>query len=96
MVALFIRRINANISPSMGIPADGSSGFTPPFGAGHFSFWVQELSAGAFPYDFDLGLVSANSMPEPGTLALLAIGLAAAVPRCAAGAVRPDLSGSFL
>jgi PEP-CTERM motif len=70
--------INTDILPSMGIPADGSSGVTPPLGPGQYSFWIQELSTGAFPYGFDLGLTS--SVPEPGSLALMVIGLVVGVP----------------
>ena len=72
--------INTNILPAMGIPAEGSSGFTAPLGAGQYSFWIQELSTGAFPYGFDLGLEAASSVPEPGTLALLSVGIAMGFP----------------
>ena len=70
--------INTNILPAMGIPAEGSSGFTAPLGAGQYSFWIQELSPGTFPFGFDLGLVSA--VPEPGTFTMSLIGLATLVP----------------
>jgi hypothetical protein len=72
--------INTNILPSMGVPTDGSSGFTPPLGAGQYSFWIQELSTGTFAYGFDLGLVSTASVPEPGTFTISLIGLAMLVP----------------
>ena len=72
--------INNNILPLMGIPADGSTGFTGPLGPGQYSLWIQELSTGPFPYGFDLGLVSTASVPEPGTLTTLMIGLAMLVP----------------
>jgi hypothetical protein len=72
--------INNDILPSMGIPADGSSGFAPPLGAGQYSFWIQELSTGSFAYGFDLGLVSTASVPEPGTLTLCFVGLATLIP----------------
>jgi hypothetical protein len=72
--------INTNILPLMGIPSDGSSGFTPPLGPGQYSFWVQELSPGTFPFAFDFGLVSTASVPEPETFTISLIGLAVLVP----------------
>ena len=72
--------INTNILPLMGIPDNGSSGFTPPLGPGQYSFWIQEGAAGTFPYGFDLGLVSTASVPEPGTLTTSLIGLALLIP----------------
>jgi hypothetical protein len=72
--------INTNILPEMAIPAEGSSGFTTPLGPGQYSFWIQELSTGSFPFGFDLGLVSASSVPEPGTLTISLIGLAILSP----------------
>jgi hypothetical protein len=57
--------INTNILPEMAIPAAGSSGFTPPLGPGQYSFWVQELGTGSFPFGFDLALAPAASVPEP-------------------------------
>jgi hypothetical protein len=70
--------INTNILPLMGIPAAGSSGFTPPLGPGQYSFWVQELNPGTFPFRFAFGLVS--TVPEPGTFTVSLIGLAMLVP----------------
>ena len=70
--------INNNILPLMSIPDDGSSGFTAPLGPGQYSFWIQELSPGPFPYGFALGLVS--TVPEPGTLTSSLIGLAMLIP----------------
>jgi hypothetical protein len=55
--------LDGNILGAMGIPAAGSSGFTPPLGAGDYAFWVQEFSAGTFNYGFDFQLVS---VPESG------------------------------
>jgi hypothetical protein len=72
--------INTNILPEMAISAEGSSGFTTPLGPGQYSFWIQELSTGTFPFGFGLGLVSASSVPEPGTLTTSLIGLAILSP----------------
>ena len=72
--------INTNILPLMGIPDNGSSGFTPPLGPAQYSFWIQEGNTGTFPYGFDLGLVSTGSVPEPGTLTTSLIGLAILIP----------------
>jgi hypothetical protein len=59
----------------MSVPANGSSGFTPPLGAGNYAFWVQDTSTLANPsipfnFGFDLTLV-----PEPGTMAMILLGL---------------------
>jgi hypothetical protein len=72
--------INMDILPAMSIASEGSSGFTPPLGAGQYSFWIQELSVGAFQYGFDLELAAASSVPEPGTLSLMVVGLAVGFP----------------
>jgi hypothetical protein len=67
--------IDLDILPEMGIPANGSTGFTPPLGPGTYSFWVQELSPGTFPYGFDLQLNPV--VPEPSSMALLLVGIPA-------------------
>jgi PEP-CTERM motif len=41
---------------------------------------IQELSTGTFPYGFDRGIVATSSVPEPGTFALMVIGLAVGIP----------------
>jgi hypothetical protein len=69
--------INNDILPFMATPSDGSSGFSPPLGAGDYSFWVQELSPGAFPYGFNLEL---SSVPEPTSFVTMLCGLVIAVP----------------
>jgi hypothetical protein len=71
---------NTNILPLMGTAGDGSTGFTGPLGPGQYSFWIQEGDTGTFSFGFDLGLVSAASVPEPGTLTTSLIGLAILVP----------------
>jgi len=65
--------INTNILPEMAIPANGSSGFSVPLGAGIYSFWVQDFNAGTFNYGFDLVV---GQVPEPATYAAALAGLA--------------------
>jgi hypothetical protein len=65
--------IGNDILTRMGTPAAGSSGFAAPLGAGTYSFWVQEISAGTASYGFDFQLAP---VPEPGTTALFGAGLA--------------------
>jgi hypothetical protein len=65
--------IGSDILPDMGIPADGSIGFSGSLGSGDYSSWIQELSPGSFNYGFDLTLTAAP-VPEPGTYGLALIG----------------------
>jgi hypothetical protein len=67
--------INTDILGEMGIPAMGSTGFTPPLGPGDYSFWIQERGPGVYPYGFDFVLESSVSAPEPGTSPALLGGL---------------------
>ncbi len=60
--------INTDILPRMGISSNGSTGFTPPLGAGSYSFWIQDFNAGVFNYGFNIGV---QSIPEPGSAGLL-------------------------
>jgi hypothetical protein len=55
---------NTDILPAMGVPANGSSGFSPPLGPGAYSLWIQDSSPGTFNYGFDLQLAP---VPEPAT-----------------------------
>lgn len=66
--------VGTNLLPQMSLPELGSSGFTPPLGAGTYSFWVQETAQGAVTYNFNFAV---SAVPEPGALALWAAGLAA-------------------
>lgn len=66
--------IGVDILPMMTFPELGSSGFTIPLGAGTYSMWAQEGSAGLSPYGFDFTLTPVPEMP---TVALLAAGLLA-------------------
>lgn len=65
--------IGTDILDDLGIPANGSTGFSPPLTAGAYSFWIQEFGAGTFPYAFDL---TVTPVPEPGTWASVLAGLA--------------------
>lgn len=66
--------IGTNLLPQMSLPELGSSGFTPPLGAGTYSFWVQETAQGAVTYNFDF---SVSAVPEPAGFALMGAGLLA-------------------
>ena len=65
--------VATNILDDMGMAANGSSGFTPPLGAGTYAVWVQDTGAGATPYGFDFQVTAA--VPEPQAWALLLAGL---------------------
>jgi hypothetical protein len=68
---------DVDILPTMGIPANGSSGFVPPLGPGNYAFWLQDSSPGTFLYDFNIVLAS---VPEPSAAALMMMGLVALWP----------------
>lgn len=69
--------VGVNILNVMAIPAEGSSGFTPPLGSGSYSIWIQEFAAGTFPYQFDFTLAPAPSaIPEPATFVSVLCGVA--------------------
>jgi hypothetical protein len=48
------------------------SGFTPPLGAGQYTFWVQETN-GSTSYDFAFQ-ITPDPIPEPSTLTLFTLG----------------------
>jgi hypothetical protein len=56
---------SGNIISDMGVPDLGSTGFTPPLGAGSYAFWVQENSSGSVTYGLDFQLLPA-SLPDSG------------------------------
>jgi PEP-CTERM motif len=58
----------------MGVAFD-AIGFTPPLSATDYTFWIQQLGPTSFGYTLNFVVV-----PEPGTLALLGVGLLA-LPR---------------
>jgi hypothetical protein len=68
--------INTNILATMAVPANGSSGFTPPLGAGSYAFWIQDFNAGPLAYGFDFNITAAAAVPEPAVGWLLLAGLA--------------------
>ena len=53
---------NTDILPLMAVPANGSSGFTPPLSPGSYTLWIQDSSPGTFNYGFDVQL---SPVPEP-------------------------------
>ena len=66
--------VGTDILDNMGVPANGSSGFTPPLGPGSYAFWVQEASSGTANYVFDFHVAEA---PEPATWAMMLLGFGA-------------------
>jgi hypothetical protein len=56
---------SGNIINDLGVPDQGSSGFTPPLASGSYSFWVQELAPGSFTYALDFQLLPAAA-PDSG------------------------------
>src|SRR5262245_570435 len=59
--------IGQNILPTISVPAQGSSGFTPPLAAGTYALWIQDFSPGAFNYGFSFGVTPGSAIPEPAT-----------------------------
>lgn len=68
-----VEMIGTDLLPQMAVPDLGSSGFTPPLGAGTYSFWIQETFSGSVTYNFNFAV---SAVPEPGSLALWAAGIA--------------------
>lgn len=64
--------IGTDILQTMSSPSFGSSGYTPPLGAGSYSFWIQDFNPGKFAYAFDFKV---TPVPLPGAALLLASGL---------------------
>ncbi len=69
--------MDIDLEPAMSMPANGSSGFTDPLGAGTYTFWIQDFNQGSFNYAFALAV---TPVPEPSTYAafgaLMLVGLA--------------------
>ncbi len=61
-----------NILDDMAVAGNGASGFSGTLGAGDYTFWVQELAPGTYPYRFNLLL---TPVPVPAALWLFASGL---------------------
>ena len=66
--------VGVNLLPLMADPsfAPGATGFTPPLGAGTYTFLIQQGDPSTTGYQFDMTL---RAVPEPGSsLCLLAMG----------------------
>lgn len=63
-----------DILPSMGVPSQGSTGFTAPLPEGTYTLWMQELATGSFDYRFNLVI---SQVPEPSAWLLFGGGLLA-------------------
>ena len=66
--------VGVNLLPLMADPsfAPGATGFTPPLGAGTYTFLIQQGDPNTTGYQFDMTL---RSVPEPGSsLCLLVLG----------------------
>jgi hypothetical protein len=66
--------VGLNLLPLMADPsfAPGTTGFTPPLGAGTYTFLIQQGDPSTTGYQFDMNL---RAVPEPGSsLCLLAMG----------------------
>lgn len=72
--------IGSDLLPAMAVPGLGSSGFEIPLPAGTYSFWVQELSIGAAPYVFELGISAVPEAPSA-LMALAGLAMLGAVAR---------------
>jgi MYXO-CTERM domain-containing protein len=72
--------VGQDLLPIMANPlADpGAQGFTPPLGAGTYTFLIQQTGSALTSYQFDFGVTQA---PAPGVLALGALGAAGAMRR---------------
>ena len=69
--------IGINLLPLMADPsfAPGTTGFTPPLGAGTYTFLIQQGDPNLTGYQFNMTVRPAGAVPEPGSsLCLLAIG----------------------
>ena len=64
--------VGVDLLPLMANPsvAAGATGFTPPLGAGTYTFLIQQLGAST-NYEFDINV---SAVPEPATLGLLGFG----------------------
>jgi hypothetical protein len=67
---------DTNILPDLGVPSQGSTGFSGALPAGNYAFWIQDFGAGTFSYAFDIRLAAASTAaaPEPASYATLLLG----------------------
>jgi hypothetical protein len=63
-----------DILDDMAVPNNGSSGYSRPLPAGSYTFWIQELATGDFPYSFSVNLAP---VPEASSALLMLLGLSA-------------------
>lgn len=63
-----------DILPAMGVPSQGSTGFTAPLPEGTYTLWLQELATGSYTYRFNLVI---SPVPEPTAWLLFGGGLVA-------------------
>jgi hypothetical protein len=67
--------VGKDLFPSMATPANGSSGFTAPLGAGNYAIWIQDSSPGETVYGLNFQLQRVpDSGPGLGFLATLLAG----------------------
>lgn len=68
--------VGNDLLPLMATPANGSSGFATPLGAGNYAIWIQDSSSGVTGYGLNFQLQNVpDSGPGLGILATL-VGLA--------------------
>jgi hypothetical protein len=75
-----IPTLGTDLLPTMGTNGFGADGFTPPLGAGDYSFWIQDTTEGTFAYRFDL-VVEAVPVPASFGMVLLGVGAMALARR---------------
>jgi hypothetical protein len=65
--------VGTDLLPIMGNTtlAAGSQGFTPPLGAGSYTFLIQQTGSAATSYQFDF---VETAVPEPGVVGIFAVG----------------------
>jgi hypothetical protein len=80
--------IGQNLFSVLSSPAAASSGFTAPLGAGDYSFWIQDFTAGTFNYGFDLHMTPVPEASTYGVMASLLVVAAALVRHRSKGAAR--------
>lgn len=69
--------VGTSILPAMAVANNGSSGFQAPLGAGTYALWIQDFGTGTVGYGFQFDV---SAVPEPGSLALFALGFGLIVP----------------